>query len=202
MKRLSLSQACLLHASGELGPEASKRLLAHIQANPSAMVEHDLVAGRYACLQSLPSLADELDQVSLERIRQNIVGGVLEKRRAHRRREIKRKLRPVYYRFMSIASGVAAALVVMAAIHVVQVRAQARAQQLSDAETTFQELAQTNLPARRSFMLRRMSWNRYSADGGSGIAASAPNGSSAILQFLDALDRVRLNASSSISSPQ
>lgn len=203
MKRLSLSQACLLHAAGELGPKSSRRLMDHIDTYPAAMMEYDQTVAHLASLNSLPAITDEILPLKLEQIRRDIFNGVLARQRQEQRRELKRKLRPIFYRGMSVISGVAAALVVMAGVHMVQMRAAARAQRLQDATTSFRELAQTDMPASHTLMLQQMGAIRMSSDGASGIDADSPIGASnALMQFFNALDHVKLGVNSSIGTPQ
>ncbi|MGC8559200.1 MAG: hypothetical protein ACP5O1_00810 [Phycisphaerae bacterium] len=203
MKRLSLSQACLLHAAGEMGESSSKRLMEHIETYPAAMVEYEQAVAKIATLKSIPSIDDELKPLEQERIRSQIVRGVMEKQRRQKRAELKQKLRPLFYRTMSIASGVAAALVVMAGIHVVQMRSAARAQRLRDAVTDFREFAQTDLPASRMLRLQKLDSVGGMSSGSDEFDADAPIGASNnLVQFLNALDRIKLSAESAVNPAQ
>ncbi len=203
MKRLSLSQACLLHAAGELGAESSRRLVEHIETYPAAMLEYDQTVANLASLKALPALEEEFRPLQLEQMRRQIHNGVIAKQRQERRKEIKRKLRPIFYRGMSLVSGVAAALVVMAGVHMVQMRAAARAQRLRDAATSFREFAQTNLPASHTLMLQQMNAGDHISNGGDEFDADSPiRGSNGLLQFLNAVDRVKLAVNSPVGPAQ
>ncbi len=203
MKRLSLSQACLLHAAGEMGASSSKRLMKHIETYPAAMVEYEQAVANLALLKSLPPIDEELKPLDQERIRSHIARGVVEKQRREKRAEFRQKLRPLFYRTMSIASGVAAALVVMAGIHVVQMRAAAREQRLRDAVTDFREFAQTHLPASRMLMLQKLDSSGGVSSGSDEFDANAPIGASNnLIQFLNALDRIKLSAESAVNPAQ
>ena len=203
MKRLSLSQACLLHAAGELGQRSSERLMEHVETYPAAMIEYEKAVAEIAVLQSLPTIDDELKPLELERIRHHIVRGIMDKRRREKRVEFRRRLRPLFYRTMSIASGVAAALVVMAGIHVVQMRSAAREQRLRDAVTDFREFAQTDLPASRMLMLQKVGSVGGMSSGSAPFDADAPIGSSNnLLQFLNAVEQVKLGADSAVGPAQ
>jgi len=203
MKRLSLSQACMLHASGELGPESSRRLMKHVDASPAAMTEYDQAVANIATLNSLPALEDEFLPLRLEQIRSTILNGVITKQRQERRRELKKKLRPIFYRGMSLVSGVAAALVVMAGVHLVQMRAAARAQRLHDAAASFREFAQTDLPASHMLMLQQMDAGGRNSNGSMGFDAESPVGATNSLeQFLNAVDQVKLGATSAVGPAQ
>lgn len=203
MKRLSLSQACLLHAAGELGVESSQRLMEHIETYPAAMLEYDQTVTNLASLEVLPTLEEEFLPLQLKQVQRQITNGVITKQRQERRREIKRKLRPIFYRGMSLVSGVAAALVVMAGVHMVQMRAAARAQRLQDAATSFREFAQTDLPTSHSLMLRQMNVANHSSNSGDGFDADSPlGGANSLLQFLNAVDRVKLAVNSPVGPAQ
>jgi hypothetical protein len=203
MKRLSLSQACLLHAAGEMGERSAARLMEHVETYPAAMVEHEQAVAKIAVLNSLPSIDDELKPLEQERIRSHIARGIVEKQRREKRAEFRQKLRPLFYRTMSIASGVAAALVVMAGIHVVQMRAAAREQRLRDAVTDFREFAQTDLPASRMLMLQKLDSSGGMSSGSGEFDADAPiGGSNTLIQFLNAVEKVKLGAQSAVSPPQ
>ena len=203
MKRLSLSQACLLHAAGELSESSSKRLMEHVETYPAAMVEYEQTAAKLALMGSLPTIDDELKPLEKERIRSQIARGVVEKQRREKRVEFRQKLRPLFYRTMSISSGVAAALVVMAGIHVVQMRAAAREQRLRDAVTDFREFVQTDLPASRMLRLQKLDSTGGMPSGSDEFDADAPIGASNnLVQFLNALDRIKLSAESAVNPAQ
>jgi hypothetical protein len=203
MKRLSLSQACLLHAAGELGRRSSKRLIEHIETYPAATVEYEQTSANMSLLESLPGIDEEIRPLEQERIRSKILRGVTQEHRRRRRAEFRRRLRPVFYRGMSIVSGVAAALVVMAAVHMVQMRAAARQQRLRDAVTAFREFAQTDLPVTRTLMLQKMDSMGGISRGGDDFDADAPIGASNhLVQFLNAVDQMKLGAESAVGPAQ
>ncbi len=194
-KHLSLSQTCLLDVSGELGPKAREHLQQHVATYPAAHLEYELVRGRFAMLQSLPKIEDQMDQVSKARIAAKIKKGIHQTLDAQRKARRQAKLARVFYGFMAAASGVAAALVVAAGVYIVHERQLAHRQRIVDAENTFQEVARTQLPgegnSRVDSLARRIS--RLEQSGG--ISAEGNVGNSHMMNLLDALDSMHVTDS-------
>ena len=194
-KHLSLSQTCLLDVSGELGPKAWEHLQQHVATYPAAHLEYELVRGRFAMLQSLPKIEDQMDQVSKARIAAKIKKGIHQTIDRQRKAQRQAKLARVFYGFMAAASGVAAALVVAAGVYIVHERQLAHRQRIVDAENTFQEVARTQLPgegnSRVDSLARRIS--RLEQSGG--ISAEGNVGNSHMMNLLDALDSMHVTDS-------
>jgi hypothetical protein len=185
----------MLDVSGELGAEASGILRDHVETYPAAMFEYDQALSQFKQLNSLPPLSTLMDQVSLERMKQQVKqcvhDAVLQQRRAARWRSARR----VFYRSMSIASGVAAALVIMAGVYIVRQHIQARQARIIDAESTFQEMAESHLPYHGGTSIRRIR-SRIDAFGTDKMFdAQTGAGNTGIMRLFNALDKLPLRSS-------
>ncbi len=190
MKQPKLSQSCLLDVSGELGPEASGILREHVETYPSAMFEYDLALSQYKQLRSLPGIESQMDQLSMQRMKQEVkdrVHGAVDQQRIAARR---RMFRRVFYRSMSIASGVAAALVVMVGVYIVRQHIQAQQVRIRDAESTFQEMAESRFPYRAGTPIReiRARIDHFGTD--NIFDAQTGAGSAGIMRLFNALDKI------------
>ncbi|MGC9258612.1 MAG: hypothetical protein ACP5I8_00845 [Phycisphaerae bacterium] len=192
MKQLKLSQACLLDVSEELGSEARAILREHVETYPAAMLEYDQALAHFKVLQTLPPIASQIDQVTMERMRQQVQqavhDAVVQQRRAVRWRAARR----VYYRIMSVAAGVAAALVVMVGVYIVRQYIQAQQARLTDAESTFQEMAESQVPYRANPSIQRIRTRIDSLDAGNIFDAQNGVGSAGIMHLFNALDKISL----------
>lgn len=190
MKQPKLSQSCLLDVSGELGPEAGGILREHVETYPSAMFEYDQALSQYKQLRSLPSVESQIDRLSMERMKQQVkdrVHGAVDQQLSAARW---RMFRRVFYRSMSIASGVAAGLVVMAGVYIVRQHIQAQQVRIMDAESTFQEMAESQFPYRASTPIRKIR-ARIDHFGTGGIFdAQTGEGSAGIMHLFNALDKI------------
>ncbi len=193
--KLSLSQTCLLDVSGELGAGAKEHLQQHVQKYPAAHLEYELAPGRYTLLRSLPGKTDQLDQFTRENIADGIKKGIHQVLDDQRRRQRQAGLARLFYGFMAVASGVAAALVVAAGVYIVHERQIAHRQQIQDAESTFQEMAESQLPgeghSRVDALARRLELMEHDGK----ISAEGNAGNSNMMNLLDALDSVHVTDS-------
>jgi hypothetical protein len=190
MKPSKLSQACLLDVSGELGAEASELLREHVETYPAGMLEYDQALSTFKQLNSLPPLESQMDQVSRERLKQQVKRAVHRAVGQQQKTARLRTMRRWFYRSMSIASGVAAAMVVMAGVYIVRQHIQAHQARVMDAENTFQEMAESHLPYRANTSIRqiRASIDRF----GSRNMFDAQSGadSAGMMQLFNALDKI------------
>ena len=194
-KHLSLSQTCLLDVSGELGPKGREHLQNHVATYPAAHLEYELVRGRFELLESLPKFVDQLDQVSKARIAATIKQGIHRSLDEQRKSQRQAKLARVFYGFMAAASGVAAALVVAAGVYIVHERQLAHRQRILDAENTFQEVAQTQLPGEGNSRVDTLARRIARLERSGGISAESNVGNSHMMNLLDALDTVHVTDS-------
>ncbi len=134
MKPSKLSQACLLDVSGELGTEASGLLREHVETYPDGMLEYDQALLKFKQLNSLPPLQSQMDQVALERMKQQVKSAVHDAVGQQQKAVRWNSMRRWFYRSMSIASGIAAALVIMAGVYIVRQHIQAHQARVMDAE--------------------------------------------------------------------
>ncbi|MCL5945928.1 MAG: hypothetical protein M1472_03615 [Planctomycetes bacterium] len=195
MKQLKLSQACLLDVSGELGSEARALLREHVETYPDAMLEYDQALAHFKTLQTLPSMASQIDQVTLERMRQQVRQAVRDAVDQQRRTARWRVARRLFYRAMSVAAGMAAVLVVMAGVYIVRTHLQAQQERLMDAESTFQEMAESPLPYRSNTSIRRIRSRIDSLDAHNVFDAQSGVGSAGMMRLFNALDKIPLPGS-------
>ncbi len=162
---------------------------------PAAHLEYELVRSRFALLESLPKLDDQLDQVSKARIVANIKKGIHQSLERQRKSQRQAKLARVFYGFMAAASGVAAALVVAAGVYIVHERQLAHRQRILDAENTFQEVAQTQLPGEGNSRMDTLARRIARLEQSGGISAEGNVGNSHMMNLRDALDTVQVTDS-------
>ena len=190
MKPSKLSQACLLDVSGELGAEASGLLREHVETYPAGMLEYDQALSKFKLFNDLPRLESQIDQVSLERMKQQVKQAVHDAVDQQIKIVRRRAMRRWFYRTMSVASGVAAAAVVVAGVYIVRQHIQAHQARVMDAENTFQEMAESHLPYRANTSIRqiRASIDRF----GSRNMFDAQSGadSAGMMQLFNALDKI------------
>ena len=190
MKSSKLSQACLLDVSGELGTEASGLLREHVETYPDGMLEYDQALLKFKQLNSLPLLQSQMDQVSLERMKQQVKQAVHDAVGQQQKAARWRSMRRWFYRSMSIASGMAAAMVIITGVYIVRQHIQAHQARVMDAENTFHEMAESQLPYRANTSIRQIrtridhfgSRNIFNAQSGAGSAG--------IMHLFNALDKI------------
>jgi hypothetical protein len=108
--KLTLTEACLLEASGELGGKAHAHLQEHIAKYPAALLEYEIARGNLSLLKTLPKVELSEDQKRI--IGNNIKAGVQKKLWAKRHEEQANQRWKHIYRALAVASAVAAAVVV------------------------------------------------------------------------------------------
>ena len=114
MTRLTLSEACLMEASGELGAKAHAKLQAHIEKFPAALLEFEIARGNLELLRTLPKV--QLTQDEKRQIGSNIKVGIQQKLwRAQQADKVARRWK-FAYRALAGVSGVAACLVIGAGV--------------------------------------------------------------------------------------
>lgn len=192
MKSNKFSQACLLDVSGELGTEARGILRDHVETYPAAMLEYDQVLLRFKRLNALPPLESHMDQVSLERMKQQVKQSLHEAVHQQHKTARWRMMRRWFYRSMSIASGVAAAVVIMAGIYIVRQHIQAHQARVMDAENTFQEMAESHLPYQANTPIRLIRTRIEHFGGGNVFDAESGAGSAGIMHLFNALDKIAI----------
>lgn len=134
MTRLTLSEACLMEASGELGAKAHAKLQAHIDKYPAALLEFEIARGNLEMLRTLPKV--QLTQDESRQIGSNIKVGIQQKlwQAQHARKSAYRW--KIAYRTLAGITGVAAAMVITAGVLWVEkqnnLRALRNAEQLVD----------------------------------------------------------------------
>ena len=193
MKQFSLSKICLLAVSGELGADAWERLRKHLSTHPAARLEYEQLRRRFDQLQSLPRLPEELDPVSRARIAASIKRGIHKALEQQRHMERRRKMMRAVYRCLSVASGVAACLIIAAGVYLVRLREQIQEQNILDAESTFQEVAQSNLPGTNNSPLGLLARRIERMEKSRGLAAESGLGDANWMNLLNALDKVNLD---------
>ena len=190
MKSNKFSQACLLDVSGELGAEARGILRDHVETYPAAMLEYDQVLGRFRQLNSLPTVESQIDQVSMERMKRHAKHSIHDAVHQQQKAARWRIMRRWFYRSMSVASGVAAAVVVMAGIYIVRQHIQAHQARVMDAENTFQEMAESHLPYQANTPIRLIRTRIEHFGAGNLFDAQSGAGSAGIMHLFNALDKI------------
>ena len=190
MKSNKFSQACLLDVSGELGAEARGILRDHVETYPAAMLEYDQVLLRFKQLNSLPTVESHIDQVARERMKRQVKHGIHDAVHQQQKAARWRIMRRWFYRSMSIASGVAAAAVVMAGIYIVRQHIQAHQARVMDAENTFQEMAESHLPYQANTPIRLIRTRIEHFGTGNLFDAQSGAGSAGIMHLFNALDKI------------
>ena len=113
MIRLNFREACLLDASGELGPAARREFLEYIRQNPAACLEYEEIRREFELLRGLPLTGQ--GEVS-PRQRRKIpaqLKAVIERHMREKRAIRRTKL--IRYAWMSVASAAAAIAIVIGA---------------------------------------------------------------------------------------
>ncbi len=190
MKRLNLSQTCLLEVSGELGASARAKLQEHIETYPAALLEFELVRNRFAMLRSLPTFDDQCDQFTREKIAQSIKTGIHQALRKRRAAASRRRWVRAGYALLSAGSGMAACLLIGASIYMVNLHIQQRQQRILDAEHSIEDVAKANLPDQSGSSYGKMATAISSLEKSNGIATTRSIGNMHMMQLLDALDQV------------
>ncbi len=190
MKRLNLKQACLLDVSGELGAEAGGILREHVETYPAAMFEYDQAIAQFKRLESLPPLESQMDQLALERMKQRVKDSLHDALKSRRKAARRRTIRRWFYRSMSMASGVAAALVIMAGVYIVHQHIAFRQARIMDAENTFQEVADSKLPYRANASISRLRSSIDSLGTDHVFDAQSGVGNAGIMRLFKALDKI------------
>ncbi len=201
MKSNKFSQACLLDVSGELGAEARGILRDHVETYPAAMLEYDQILVQFKQLNALPPLESHVDQVSLERMKQQVKDSIHEAVHQQQKAARWRMMRRWFYRSMSMASGIAAAAVVMAGIYIVRQHIQAHQARVMDAENTFQEMAESHLPYQANTPIRLIRSRIEHLGGGNLFDAQSGAGSAGIMQLFNALDKIPISGTEDGESP-
>jgi hypothetical protein len=114
-KKLTLTEACMMDASGELGAAAKARLLEHVQQFPKALLEYEIARGNMALLNALPKpeMSDEEKKKMANAIKAGIQKKILDKKREE---QAKRRMKLIY-RAVAGISAVAAGLVIAMSIN-------------------------------------------------------------------------------------
>src|SRR5437763_1244821 len=102
MTKLNLNEACLLEASGELGPKASEQLHAYIERHASARRELENAKTQLAMLQTIP--VPELSAADRTRIASTIKQAVHKKLAKIEREEKAQQRWKLIYRAMTAVS--------------------------------------------------------------------------------------------------
>ena len=118
--KLTLTEACLMEASGELGGKARARLLEHVQKYPAALLEYEIARGNLALLKMLPKV--EISDDEKLALASNIKVGVQRKIWARRHEEQAQQRWKRVYKALAWSSAAAAAVVIAASITFVQVQ--------------------------------------------------------------------------------
>jgi hypothetical protein len=118
--KLTLTEACLMEASGELGGKAQAHLREHIAKYPAALRECEIARANLALLQPLPKV--ELSEEQRRIIGNDIKAGVQRKLWVRRHEEQAQKRWKHIYRALAVASAVAAAVVVTGSFYYLDVQ--------------------------------------------------------------------------------
>jgi hypothetical protein len=197
MKNLSLSQTCLLDVSGELGPQAARRLHTHVDLYPAAHLEYELIRSRFNMLRSLPRFQDQADEAAKTRVAESIKSGIHAALREQRRQQRHRQWSRLCFQALSVASGMAACLVIAGGIYAVQMRTLARHQRMLDAESAFRDVAHASLPNQPDSTYAVVSHEIAALRATHGLAATSSIGNIHMMRLLQALDKVATAAASS-----
>lgn len=125
MTRLTLSDACLMEASGELGAKAHEKLQSHIEKFPAALLEFEIARGNLELLRTLPKV--ELSKDERRQISSNIKVGIQQKLWREKHAQMVAHRWKLAYRVLAGVSGVAACLVIGAGVMWVQEQNELRA---------------------------------------------------------------------------
>ena len=117
MTRLTLSETCMLEASGELGESTRQRLMAHLEKHPEARQHLEQIKGQLELLRSMPKL--ELSDEMRKQLASSIKQGVQKKLRMMEREELARRRWKLIYRSLAGVSAAAAAVIVVAGLFVI-----------------------------------------------------------------------------------
>lgn len=201
MKNLSLSQTCLLDVSGELGPHAARRLQQHVDVYPAAHLEYEVIRSRFAMLRSLPRFQDQADQLTKARIANSIKAGIHAALHQQRRQQRRRQWTRLCYQALSVASGMAACLVIAGGIYLLQMRTLERHKRMLDAESAFRDVAHATLPNQPDSTYAVVSHEIAALRATHGLAATSSIGNVHMMRLLQALDKVAAAASSAVGQP-
>ncbi len=114
-KKLTLTEACLMDASGELGANAKAKLAEHVQQFPKALLEYEIARGNMALLNSLPKSA--MTDVGAKKMSNAIKAGIQKKLVEQKREEQARRRWKLIHRAVAGVSAVAAGLVIAMSIN-------------------------------------------------------------------------------------
>ncbi|HTV48245.1 MAG TPA: hypothetical protein VMG59_07360 [Phycisphaerae bacterium] len=195
MKQLKLRQKCLLDVSGELNHAAQEKLSDYVEKYPDAKIEYEVIHGRYKLLRSLPQSTESVDQANLDRMLQSAklaVGQELDKKE---RQFFRERLKSARYRFVLVASGMAAGmaagLLLVFGLSFMNNQSQSRQATLVDAENTFNELAESKLPMQSDDALNDLAHRIETLQKSPSVESSI--GNAQLMTLLDALDQVSDN---------
>jgi hypothetical protein len=114
-KKLTLTEACLMDASGELGANAKAKLHEHVQQFPAALLEYEIARGNMALLKSLPKpTMTDADKKKMA----NVIKAGIQKRLLEQKREEQAKRRwKLIHKAVAGVSAVAAGLVIAMSVN-------------------------------------------------------------------------------------
>ena len=135
-KKLTLTEACLMEASGELGANAKAKLLEHVQQFPKALLEYEIARGNMALLNSLPK--PSMTDADKKKMSNAIKAGIQKKLLEQKHEEQAARRWKLIHKAVASVSAVAAGLVIAMSVNYLinensrQQAAVARAEQTLD----------------------------------------------------------------------
>jgi len=187
VKPVKLWQQCLLDVSGELTHTAREKLRDRVEKYPDAKIEYEVIRGRYKLLRSLPPPDESIDPIDLQRMQRSVKGAVQKELDKNQRKLGFNRFKHAGFRFMLVASGMAAGLLLVAGLSLLQIQSQSRQESLLDAENTFNELAESKLPMQSGDALSDLADKIASLQKSPSVESRI--GNAQFMNLLDALDQ-------------
>jgi hypothetical protein len=184
-KKLTLTEACLMDASGELGVNAKAKLAEHVQQFPKALLEYEIARGNMALLKSLPKPA--MTDADAKKMANAIKAGIQKKLLGQKREEQARRRWKLIHKAVAGVSAAAAGLVIALSITYLVNENSRQQAAVARAEQTLDNYYAPSAPSQIDSAIAQALAALNSIEAAS-VAASTPFGPSAFEKAINEFD--------------